>query len=110
MAFSVRIEAVKFPATGSMLTLEPPHWDARELMKDERFKYELEMAGYDDYKAVLTRDEFAKLHERYKPKAGHPGEDNRLQSMNKILDGVIELLDYDGDRFHVTVFEWQSGF
>lgn len=112
MAFSVRINAIKFPATGPMLTLEPPHWDANELMKDERFKYEPEMAGYADYKAVLTRDEFAELHERYGRETidGFWSGSDKIDAMMKILDGVIGLLDYEADRFLVTVFEWESGY
>ena len=116
MAFSVRIEIYSGPCTTPMLWVEPNWWNADELMKDIRFKCEPEMAGYDDYVADLTWEEFNELHQLYLIqrfsrricescgglKAGDPKA--------AMLDAAVALHKGDNCRFHVTVFEWESGY
>lgn len=111
MAFSVRIQAYEFPANSPMLRVEPSWWDADELMGDDRFKYEPEMQGYDDYVAKLSPAEFRELHQRYRPRAFWPkGTENHWYRQLPLLDAIAEYLAEDHHHFIVTVFEWESGF
>ncbi len=110
MAFSVRVEAYRFPATSPMLTIEVSWWNTRELMDDERFKYQPEMQGYDDYIAVLKPCEFRELHHRYRKNAFWPsGTEEYHYPALPMLDAIADYLSDEYHHFRVTVFEWDSG-
>lgn len=112
MAFSVRIDAYKWPRTSSVLSIEPNWWDSRELMKDDRFIHAMdETNSYCDYVAILSNEEFSKLHDHYKTVAKEPLYDHKTNhAIISILDAMLILLTGEDDRFHVTVFEWESGY
>ncbi len=115
MALAVRIEVMSPPCTSPWLRLEPNWWNADELIRDRRFRYEPEMAGYDDYVAELTRAEFADLHRRYMERIpgsvwDSVGWAKTIKPKVSMLAAAIALADPERDRFVVTVFEWSSGY
>ena len=113
MAFSVRIEVVKFPNDDDqpMLRLEVSWWEPQDLMRDDRFKYSNDTGSYADYTARLSSEEFRILHEKYRPAAAEPVWDcSMTRAKLSILDAIPDLLNHRHDVIIVTAFEWESGY
>ena len=111
MAFSVRIEALRFPLDTPVLMLEPGWWNAGELMNDDRFQYSNDTGSYADYTATLSLQEFRDMHEHYKLPAGHSAlEDSRTRAAMTMMDALPDLLTDQDDKVIVTVFEWDTGY
>jgi len=110
VAFSVRIEVLKFPSKASMLWLEPNWWNPEDLKRDSRFEYSNETGSYSDYTACLSKAEFLALLNRYRPAVEKlPNDDKRSRAELVILDNVLELIDEKYDMIKVTAYEWESG-
>jgi hypothetical protein len=101
MAFSTRITAYDH-AGNVLLELEPRWWSADELMKDPRFSVTCDMGSYYDYDLNLTLKEARVMHAHFKPRT-----ETGLQ-MAALESALYEHADTLA-RFHVSVFEWESG-
>ncbi len=113
MAFSVRITGYLKETGAPAFELEPPWWPERELRQDARFQVSV-ADGYLDYDADLSVAATRELHERFKP-AGIQGAfaysdwQAQIQPMLTALDSVLGAQAPEFARFHVRVFEWESG-
>ncbi len=113
MAFSVRITGY-LKATGApAFELEPPWWPERALRQDARFQDSV-ADGYLDYDADLSIEATRELHERFRPAAtqggfAYSGWQAQIQPMLAALDHVLGARASEFARFHVYVFEWESG-
>ena len=73
-----------------------------------------ETAGYVDYDADFSLEEFRELHERFKPNAttgfwsGEAWKEIIPPQLQAIEDAVASASETNA-QFHVTVFEWESG-
>jgi hypothetical protein len=117
MAFAVKVTG--FPVGGVdddpavSLTVEPSWWDDKSLRADPRF-VRSETDGYLDYDADFTVAHMRLLHESQLPHASSGVYADALwqQIINRELAALhAALYGSPGDysRFHVRVFEWESG-
>ncbi len=104
MAFSVKISGLTLVGANPLWELEAPWWDARELMKDQRFRDVSLSPGYQDYEAILTVDEAKELAKKYGPKA-LPWMAERVED----LDEKLAVTNRRDTRVRVLVSEWESG-
>jgi hypothetical protein len=117
MAFSVKVTG--FPIGGgdtaptAILTVEPSWWDDKSLRADPRFARS-ETDGYLDYDADLSVEGMRLLHESQLPNASSGVYAEK--SWRHIIHCELAVLhaalhDDPGEysRFHVRVFEWESG-
>ena len=114
MSFSVRISATSGKDGKELLYLEPRWWEARDLMDDPRFVIS-RTAGYVDLDADVSLEEFRELHERFKPNAvtglwGGEAWKEIIPPQLEAIEGVIGSAAETDARFHVRVFEWESGY
>jgi hypothetical protein len=113
VAFAVRI--IGFTDGGAELTFEmaPPWWPERELREDPRFRASIS-DGYLDYDADLSVEETRDLHERFKGRAtqgvyAFASWQAIIQPMIGELDRILAAPVAHRPRFHMCVFEWESG-
>ena len=114
MSFSVRISATSGKDGSELLYLEPRWWEARQLMDDPRFEVS-QTAGYVDLDADFSLQEFRELHERFKQNAitglwGGDAWQEIIPPQLKVIEDVIAFAAETDAQFHVTVFEWESGY
>ena len=111
MAFSVRIEVLKFPNDKPMLILEAYGWNPQDLIEDARFEYSNETGSYADYTASLSSEEFRNLNDKYRPSENESASWSKNKLATKaILDAVADLVDDEHDTIRVIAFEWESGY
>ncbi len=113
MAFSVRITGYLKETGAPAFETEPPWWPERELRQDARFQASA-ADGYLDYDADLSVAATRELHERFRPAAtqgvfAYSGWQAQIQPMLTALDRVLDVRASEFARFHVRVFEWESG-
>ena len=114
MAYSVRVKGISKDQR-PILIIEPPWWDADELMKDNRFVVSNETGSYFDHDADLSVEEAKDLHSKYREEAitglyGGEAWQKRIRPMLEELDKAFGLGADKYSHFHVTVFEWESGY
>ncbi len=110
MAFSVRVEVMKFPHDEPMLLLEAYWWNAQDLREDDRFEYSNDTGSYEDHTAILSSEEFQILNDKYKPSENESAHwSKETHARMAIMDAVVDLVDDKHDTIRVIAFEWDSG-
>jgi hypothetical protein len=125
MAFSVKVTGIhldhptldknpgqQYPVWEASL----PWWDARELRDDPRFREVYRNAGYQDFVAVMTLEEFEELHQHYLPKyqwaEEQPGHwwQKEMREMTYQLSRRYEANKGPWTNWCIVlVYEWESG-
>ncbi len=113
MTFAVRITGYLKETGAPAFEMEPSWWPERELRQDARFQASA-ADGYLDYDADLSVEATRELHERFKSRAtqggfAYSGWQAQIQPMLVALDHVLGARAPEFARFHVHVFEWESG-
>jgi hypothetical protein len=114
MAFAVKITGYSKADEKVLMEIEPSWWDAGELMRDTRFVQSRKGRVYCAYDADLTLTEMRELHERYKGNVTTVQKwlcfrFNRLSPPCRNLQDALFHRPHRYSRFHVNVFEWDSG-
>jgi hypothetical protein len=114
MAFAVKITGYSKADEKVLMEIEPSWWDAGELMRDTRFVQSRKGRVYYAYDADLTLTEMRELHERYKGNVTTVQKwlcfrFNRLSPPCRNLQDALFHRPHRYSRFHVNVFEWDSG-
>lgn len=113
MAYSVRITGYSEASKRPTLELEPVWWDPDMLSKDPRFHASQDL-GCTDYDADFSVDDARQIHEHFRPAAttgiyDYEPWQKRIQPMLEELDSAFGERSAEFRRFHICVFEWESG-
>ena len=128
MAYSIRLTGVGKDGS-TLLHIEPHWWEINELGKNVKLTWIKSMNAdvYNDDDADISPDELRILHKQFKPNLQKEidfksslGDKNdadcpyakyvaELQSHLQLIDDALGKDASKYSRFHVCVFEWESG-
>jgi len=116
MAFDVMVTGVAKDTGETLLEINPVvWWDTDALVNSNRFTVSNETGSYADFDADLSHEEMRVIHEYSRPAATSgvfEGEEwqESIQPEMKQLDQALYKQSDRYHHFHVTVYEWESGF
>ncbi|MES9846365.1 MAG: hypothetical protein ABW131_17115 [Candidatus Sedimenticola sp. 6PFRAG5] len=114
MIFAVKITGFPKADGDTLFEMAPQWWNAKDLIKDERFLESRQRGYYRDYAAELSPEEMRELHVRYRNNGGalHKLLCFRFRKFSPSCKKMHDALFKRADRFshfHISVVELEPG-